>query len=56
MGRQVKTLYQGEQNAGYYTLEWNGLSDDNRLLPSGVYFYRMVSDDFQATEKMIYLK
>ena len=56
MGRQIKTLFQGEQNAGYYTIEWNGLSDDNRLLPSGVYFYRMVSSDFQATEKMIYLK
>ncbi len=56
MGRQIKTLYQGEQNAGYYTIEWNGLSDDNRLIPSGVYFYRMVSSDFQATEKMIYLK
>lgn len=56
MGRQVKTLYKGVQNAGYHSLEWNGLSDDNRLLPSGVYFYRMVSSDFQATEKMIYLK
>lgn len=56
MGRQVKTLYQGVQNAGYHSVEWNGLSDDNRLLPSGVYFYRMISSDFQATEKMIYLK
>ena len=56
MGRQIKTLYQGQQNAGYYTVKWNGRSDDNRLLPSGVYFYRLVSSDFQATEKMIYLK
>lgn len=56
MGRQVKTLCQGEQNAGYYTVEWDGLDDDQRLLPSGVYFYRMVSSDFLATEKMIYLK
>ena len=56
MGHRVRSYYQGVQSPGYYTIEWNGLSDDQCLVPSGVYFYRMVSSDFQATEKMIYLK
>jgi hypothetical protein len=37
-------------------VEWNGYSDANRLLPSGVYLYRMTAGDFTANEKMIYLK
>ncbi|MCD6441528.1 MAG: T9SS type A sorting domain-containing protein [Candidatus Marinimicrobia bacterium] len=56
IGEKVRTLYRGVQAAGYYTTDWNGLSDTNRLLPSGVYIYRMISDEFTATEKMMYLK
>ncbi len=56
VGQKVRTLQQSFQTAGYYSVEWNGYSDANRLLPSGVYLYRMTAGDFTANEKMIYLK
>jgi hypothetical protein len=36
LGQQVAVLYNGDQDAGYHTLQF-----DARGLPSGVYFYRM---------------
>lgn len=56
MGREVRTLVNRHQKAGYQTLQWNAL--DNRGLPvsSGFYFYVMDADKFHKTEKMLLLK
>lgn len=40
-GRQVRSLYEGEVQAGLNSLPWDGLSDQGRALPSGVYLYRL---------------
>ncbi|MGC9363690.1 MAG: lamin tail domain-containing protein [Fidelibacterota bacterium] len=56
MGREVRTLVNRHQKAGYRTLQWNAL--DNRGLPvsSGFYFYVMDAGNFHKTEKMLLLK
>ncbi|MFC2119694.1 T9SS type A sorting domain-containing protein [Bacteroidota bacterium] len=51
LGEEVKELAREEQTAGVY--EYQFTSED---LPSGLYFYRIVSGNFSATKKMILLK
>jgi len=56
LGRKVKSLLNEEKSAGYHTIEWNGLTEENTSAPSGVYFVRMVSDKFSAVRKIMMMK
>jgi hypothetical protein len=56
LGQRVRTLFDGYQDAGTQTLIWDGRSDDGRQLSSGIYFYRLQSDNFQDTKKMTLMK
>ena len=49
-GQRVATLAQGAREAGTYTVRWDGRDDDGRALASGVYLYRMQTDDGQQVE------
>ena len=40
-GRLVRTLVDGEKEAGYYTVTWDRKDDRGRELSNGVYFYRL---------------
>ncbi|MEW5925527.1 MAG: T9SS type A sorting domain-containing protein, partial [Candidatus Zixiibacteriota bacterium] len=51
IGQQVATLIDGNQVAGSYKIEFN--AND---LPSGLYFYRMETEGFSKTMKMILMK
>jgi hypothetical protein len=50
-GRLVAGLVNQEQSGGNYRIIFNGSS-----LPSGVYFYRLVSDQYTGTRKFILVK
>jgi hypothetical protein len=50
-GQLIETLFDGTQNAGNYILSFDGSK-----LASGVYFYRLVSDNFSETKKMLMVK
>jgi hypothetical protein len=56
MGQEIKTLVNTNQDAGFYTLYWNGLNNNNQMVSSGLYIYRIISEDFVKSKKMIYLK
>ena len=51
LGNEVKTLVNEEKNVGTYNVIWNA---DN--LPSGIYYYRLQTDNFNDTKKMLLLK
>ena len=51
LGKEVETLVNEEKPTGTYELTWDATN-----LPSGIYFYRIESDVFSSTKKMIYLK
>ncbi len=55
-GNKVATLIDKKMDSGYHTVNWNGTDDSGRTLASGIYLYRMVTAEFTATKKMIYLK
>lgn len=50
-GRLVKTLVNEFKTAGYYSVDFNGTN-----LASGVYFYKLQTDRFSDTKRMVLLK
>ena len=56
LGYEVKTLVNKMQGAGLKTINWNGLDDNNKKLPSGLYLYSLQSGSFRETKKMLFLK
>jgi len=56
LGQQVVTLVNREQEAGVYSLKWDGRNKFGRIAASGVYLYRLKAGDFIKTKKMMILK
>jgi hypothetical protein len=50
-GRKVATLVDGSKPAGYYKVDW-----DASQYSSGIYFYRLQTDGFVDTKKMVLMK
>lgn len=53
LGKQVATLVNGMQVAGSYTVDFNS---SEFSLPSEIYFYKLQTEDFTDTKKMILVK
>ncbi|NOS85829.1 MAG: S8 family serine peptidase [Ignavibacteria bacterium] len=51
LGRVVETLINGDLKAGRYEVDFDGYA-----LSSGVYFYKLVTNDFVDTKKMLMIK
>ncbi|MCI0692811.1 T9SS type A sorting domain-containing protein [candidate division KSB1 bacterium] len=56
MGQVVKTLVDGEQPAGRYTITWDGTSEAGTRVASGVYLYVIKAGDFVQSRRMTVLK
>ena len=55
--RLVKTLVNGQQKAGSYTIEWDSKDTNGKLLPSGIYFVELkVDDKFTQAKKLLLLR
>jgi predicted amidohydrolase YtcJ len=55
-GRRVRTLADQRYDAGLHSLQWNGLDDDGKQAPGGVYIYILKSKNFRDIKKLIFLK
>jgi hypothetical protein len=51
LGEEVSTLIDKFQQAGFYSVEFNGEN-----LPSGMYYYRIKTSEFNQTKKMVLIK
>ena len=56
MGRQVKTLINEEQTAGYRFTQWNATNDAGSPVSAGIYLYMIQAGEFRQTRKMVLLK
>jgi sugar lactone lactonase YvrE len=56
LGQQVLTLVQEYQAAGVYRVMWDGKDALGRSVSSGVYLYRLMSNNTQQTRRMLLLK
>jgi hypothetical protein len=52
-GALVRTLHDGKLGPGYYVATWNGRDGSGRLLPSGIYLYRLEAGNYSATGKVL---
>ncbi len=55
-GRLVRTLVEGELNAGRHDLRWTGVDNAGRSVPSGVYFVRAIHPDGVDQQRMSLVK
>jgi hypothetical protein len=55
-GRLVSRLAGGVHEPGYYQAIWKGIDDAGRKTPAGVYFIRMETETYTATEKAILVR
>lgn len=50
-GKEVQNLFRGIKSAGTYQVKFNGIN-----LNSGVYFYKLITDDATITKSMVLVK
>jgi len=55
VGQEVRTLIEEEKSAGVFTVHWDGSDEQGRVVPSGVYIYRLQAGNFVAVKKMALL-
>jgi hypothetical protein len=51
LGEKIATLVEGIEDAGYHQVEWDASGQS-----SGVFYYRLKSDSFVETRKLVLLK
>ncbi len=57
LGRKVSTLINNQElNGGLQRLVWNGKNDNGVQMVSGAYIYRISSDKYSVTKKMMLIK
>jgi len=55
-GQKVRSLVNQTQDAAYYKVVWDSRNDSGESVASGLYFYKLVSGDFNKIEKMTLIK
>jgi len=56
LGIKVKTLLQKNQNAGSYSVVWDGSDSWGNAVPAGIYFCKLTAGNYQRTIKMAFVK
>jgi len=56
LGQTVRNLVNEEKPAGLYSVTWDGRDNSGKTVSSGIYFYKIKTDDFSSSKKMILLK
>jgi len=56
LGQRIRTLVDENQKSGIYSIRWNGKSDDDKVIVSGIYLVRIETEGFSANKKLILLK
>jgi len=56
LGREVKTLINQTQNAGYRSVQWNATNDYGKPVSAGIYLYQIQAGEYISTKKMVLLK
>ena len=55
-GQKVKTLYNGPLNKGKKAIIWDSRDNNNKLVSSGVYFYKLETSNKSKCKKMLLLR
>jgi len=55
-GEDVRLIINKYHHVGEHLIQWDGRNDHGINMASGIYFYKIISDERIKTQKMIYLK
>ena len=55
-GEKVKQLIGTQLSTGQHSVIWDGKNSGDKQVSSGIYFYKLVTDDYQNIKKMILIK
>jgi hypothetical protein len=55
-GQEVRTLVNGQYEAGMHTVNWNGRDNNGHAVASGVYLYQLQAGSFKQVRKMSLLR
>jgi flagellar hook assembly protein FlgD len=56
LGQKIKTLVNTYQNAGEHSITWDGTDDLNNPVSSGIYFYKMKTNNQILQGKMLLVR
>jgi flagellar hook assembly protein FlgD len=56
LGETVRTLADKDFAAGTHAVRWNAQNERGEIVPSGMYFYQLVTPSFTETKRMILAK
>ncbi|MFA3783308.1 LamG-like jellyroll fold domain-containing protein [Melioribacteraceae bacterium 4301-Me] len=56
LGRKIKTLVNDFRQPGKYTVVWDGTNNEGAEVASGVYIYRLITNEFIQAKKMMLLR
>ena len=56
LGRQIKTLINQTQDAGYRSVIWDATNDYGKSVSAGIYLYQIQAGEYISTKKMVLLK
>ena len=55
-GQKVTTLVDGRRSGGFHAVDWYGKNSNGESVVSGLYFFRIETENFSKTLKMLLLK
>ncbi len=56
LGREVKTLINQTQDAGYKSVIWDATNNYGKPVSAGIYLYQIRTGEYISTKKMVLLK
>jgi hypothetical protein len=56
LGQKVRTLANEYKNAGFHEVMWDGKNEKDQRVSGGIYLYRLKSNGFVQTRKMLLLQ
>ena len=56
LGREIRTLVNTTQDAGFKSVIWDATNDYGKPVSAGVYLYKIQAGEFVQTKKMVLLK
>jgi len=55
-GQKIKTLYSGTADVGEHTVIWEGKDNSDKQVSSGIYVYKLTTNNKELTRKMLMMK
>ncbi|HHM02780.1 MAG TPA: T9SS type A sorting domain-containing protein [Caldithrix abyssi] len=56
LGRKIATLVSGDQEAGFYSVRWEGVNDRGVQVASGLYLYTLQAGHVRVSKKMLLVR